>query len=960
MKSRPISASKMRRYHIAPLKRTLQHFVFVYCLLNVPSEQFSLRDCVLRYITNTDNLNISCSHMKLTKIPSPLPIHSSLLDISHNSISEVKAKDFHNLSTLTDLDLSKNDISSIKNGTFKDLFYLERLHLHYNKLKIVTRGWLEGLSSISALRLDRNQIEAIEQSAFVSLSNLTFVNLAGNHLKHLEQIEALLNLPNLLKLFIAENRFQSFISHNLSATPLKLEKLDLSINQLRIFQITNNILPNLNNLDLTRCNLRGHFQWSIQNHSFLNSIDTLSLGGPHMSEEEIVKITQSFNFPLKMLQINNMKKHDFRRFLKNICNHVQKDLYLKYIKLSSLTDHLFKPCHHLRKLHLGHNNISNISPLSFEGLNQLEVLRIPDNALPELNTFTNVLPKLKTLDMSYNWIYNLHSFNTSNLTTLFLYHNYISEIKPCTFQNLANLEELHLGSNKLLRIEGIFQNLTHLKKLHLNENKLSHLSQGAFKGLCSLTDLILYDNQISRIAKNAFRGLDRLKNLELGSNKISQKTFEIQGLFLGMPHLEVLNLASNGISFDRQQLKSPPFKTLNSLKKLYINSQNIQFLPSNLLQGLNSLTHFYAGNINLQSLHSHTFIHTPNLKFLDLSKNRLMYENSLSPNIFHPIYGLSELYLSQNQLPSLDFLLKANLSLLTVLKATSNMLQIINQTLVQSLPQLTYLDLQNNPFICDCSNAWFLNWAINDTTTQVISLNKYKCSYPSSLKNQHLENLNTDSCNMDYEFIYFLCSSSLVIATMLISSIYNFLRWQLVYAFYLFLAFLYDSKQRQRQHQQGFQYDGFISYNSQDELWVLRELLPNLEEKQGWRLCLHHRDFEPGKSIIDNIVDSIYSSRKTICLITRNYLRSEWCSREIQVASFRLFDEKNDVLILVFLEDIPTHQLSPYHRMRKLIKKRTYLTWPKPGEDTSVFWQKLQIAMTTKKDENPILLGQDN
>ncbi|XP_041945494.1 toll-like receptor 22 isoform X3 [Alosa sapidissima] len=183
---------------------------------------------------------------------------------------------------------------------------------------------------------------------------------------------------------------------------------------------------------------------------------------------------------------------------------------------------------------------------------------------------------------------------------------------------------------------------------------------------------------------------------------------------------------------------------------------------------------------------------------------------------------------------------------------------------------------------------------------------------------------------------------------------------RLVYAYYLFLAFLYDSKKRQRQHQQGFQYDAFVSYNSQDELWVLRELLPNLEADQGWRLCLHHRDFEPGKPIIDNIVDGIYSSRKTICVITRSYLRSEWCSREIQVASFRLFDEQNDVLILIFLEDIPATQLSPYHRMRKLVKKRTYLTWPKPGKDTSVFWQKLQMAMNTNKGENPILLGQEN
>lgn len=35
---------------------------------------------------------------------------------------------------------------------------------------------------------------------------------------------------------------------------------------------------------------------------------------------------------------------------------------------------------------------------------------------------------------------------------------------------------------------------------------------------------------------------------------------------------------------------------------------------------------------------------------------------------------------------------------------------------------------------------------------------------------------------------------------------------------------------------------------------------------------------------MENITDAIYGSRKTICVISRRYLESEWCSREIQVA----------------------------------------------------------------------------
>ena len=76
---------------------------------------------------------------------------------------------------------------------------------------------------------------------------------------------------------------------------------------------------------------------------------------------------------------------------------------------------------------------------------------------------------------------------------------------------------------------------------------------------------------------------------------------------------------------------------------------------------------------------------------------------------------------------------------------------------------------------------------------------------------------------------------------------------------------------------------------------------------QSWREsraggCLHHRFFEPGKPIIDNITDAISGSRKTIGVISRRYLESEWYSREMQMASFSLFDEQKHVLILVFLD----------------------------------------------------------
>ncbi|CAG6010731.1 unnamed protein product [Menidia menidia] len=72
---------------------------------------------------------------------------------------------------------------------------------------------------------------------------------------------------------------------------------------------------------------------------------------------------------------------------------------------------------------------------------------------------------------------------------------------------------------------------------------------------------------------------------------------------------------------------------------------------------------------------------------------------------------------------------------------------------------------------------------------------------------------------------------------------------------------------------------------------------------------------------------------------------------------FRLFDEHKDVLILVFLEDIPSYLLSPYHRMRNLLKKKTYLSWPRAQTHPEVFWEKLRLALQSgdELDEHRLL-----
>ncbi|XP_028979055.1 toll-like receptor 13 [Esox lucius] len=111
-----------------------------------------------------------------------------------------------------------------------------------------------------------------------------------------------------------------------------------------------------------------------------------------------------------------------------------------------------------------------------------------------------------------------------------------------------------------------------------------------------------------------------------------------------------------------------------------------------------------------------------------------------------------------------------------------------------------------------------------------------------------------------------------------------------------------------------------------------------LEEEKGGA---EYRDFQLGKDIVENITDSLYWSRHTLCLVSRHYLHSNWCSLELKLATARLQVEQRDILLLVFLEKIPPRWLSAHHRLARLVKTRTYLDWPQDPHQHQAFWDRL-------------------
>ena len=138
------------------------------------------------------------------------------------------------------------------------------------------------------------------------------------------------------------------------------------------------------------------------------------------------------------------------------------------------------------------------------------------------------------------------------------------------------------------------------------------------------------------------------------------------------------------------------------------------------------------------------------------------------------------------------------------------------------------------------------------------------------------------------------------------------------------------------------QYHAYIAYNenSEDDAWVMNDLQPNMEEDpEPVKLCIKRRDFIPGHSLIASISEKIHQSFKTILVLSPNFVESEWCYHEMEMAKMRLLDENLDVIILVLLNEIPNNKMTL--SLRHLLCKKEYLKWPKDRAGQRLFWQRL-------------------
>ncbi|XP_058503802.1 toll-like receptor 18 [Solea solea] len=409
-----------------------------------------------------------------------------------------------------------------------------------------------------------------------------------------------------------------------------------------------------------------------------------------------------------------------------------------------------------------------------------------------------------------------------------------------------------------------------------------------------------------------------------------------------MPNLHTFNLSTNELT---------SLKDLSSLTRKFKRLQVLDVSDNNLGSAHDSRDCVWQPNISrLIAHHNHfvsealrclpTTVHYLDLSYCDLDQLDIAY--------FEDAIHLKELLLTGNKIKFIPS--KWTSPTLQTLALDGNSFGLISKETFHGMPKLSRLTAGNNPYHCTCELHAFVQDTVSKGKVDLTDwpLN-YRCYHPEAFLNTFVSKYLPGEVACDIRLVIVICvatTTAVILILMLICYIFD-LPWY-TKATYQIIRAKYRARKEKAAGESGtYTYHAFISYSHCDADWVRDQLLPCLENNRNpYRLCIHERDFMPGRWIIDNIIENIENSHKVIFVLSRNFVNSEWCNYELYFTQQRSMGKTFSDVILIVKEKIDPRSLpSKYCKLKKMLSTKTYLEWPEQANQQAFFWEQLKSVL---------------
>ncbi|XP_071105096.1 toll-like receptor 4 [Haliotis cracherodii] len=780
--------------------------------------------------------------------------------------------------------ISGNNVIKLSNDSFVTIPLLTRLDLSNNNINLIETAAFANMSNLRYLSLQGNNLayNNLSSSIFQNLQNLTVLYLNNNIDTDDATVEypsdAIQRLSSLTTLYVDGLKDKIFASGFLKLKNLINLTIESSNKTCDMYNITLNTfkyLPYLEHVKIIQCNLHFIAQGSFRHQ---HRLKTLNLSqNNELTFKGVTNATHEIASSLEGLFIDEIVNPHA------ICVIITKQ-FCENLKHTNLTE-----------LHANMNRVTVF---------QAGALRF----LP---------PSLKKVYLKGN---------------RFEYYTYIGDIS-----SLVGLEVVDLGgyANKKLPFQSLadFKQTSTCTDCNVLSERLSSTS---------------LDDEVSSYLHNK----DSIVTIHVPPN-LRNVSFSVSQLYF---HIGTFAVTENNITYIdvSRNLFTKWIGTIDGLEKLeYLDlSYNIaNYATSDFFSSFQNLkrlniSHNLLGTVLGNISRGDMFKSLSQLQTLDLSAN---YINNYSSILFSNLSSLKELHISRNRIYDLRFNI-SHMKNLNILQCSGNELPGLTEDFTASLDKLSdhhnlTVDLSQNPIQCTCINLPFLSWMVTANATGRISfgnLSEYDCLYDNvkSVILNDLEKIVADlnvSCqSFPYHFGFFVGISLVVLVTLslLICSLLYRFRWKLKYLYYA-------ARHRYRTTHPSnhtFVFDAFVSFAEEDRDFVVNELLVKLEDESDMSLNFHQRDFTPGRPIAHNIIEAVKTSKRTLVILSREFLKSHWCVHELQMAHMESVSTGRDVLLIVMMEHIPTNKIPVeilYH-----IQSDSYLEYPLEGEKV-MFWRNL-------------------